>query len=226
MSLSRYFLNIEDRVPVKNFAVLERGAMVNGVQSAVTTVTVHDGHDLATDDKFIYCQTRTNTQLTRIFTVSSSTATTVTFSGATFSFPDKALLLNLGADTGGVIQNDGTYSKLEFDAAAVTIYEDPAGDSAITNSQASIDPGGEVGFYADGSVVWATTLDSGGLPNRVYPDVGSAGSIAPRSTALPTAGTPGQYYVLDGGAGVGDIVYMWIKGSGDTYDWTYIIQAS
>lgn len=226
MSLSRYFLNIEDRVPVRNFAVLERGALVNGAQASVNTVTVHEGHDFATSDKFIYCTTRTNVRIERIFTVSSATSTTVTFSGGTFSFPDKALLVNLGVDTGGVIQDDGSYSKLNFDAAAVTIYEDPAGDSSITNSQASVDPGGEVGFYASGSVVWAVTLNAGGLPNRAYPDVGSAGSVAPRATALPATGAPGQYFVLDGGTGVGDIVYIWVKFTDDTYDWMFLGQAT
>ena len=33
MSLSNYLRNIEDRVPVSFFAVLERGAIVNGDQS-------------------------------------------------------------------------------------------------------------------------------------------------------------------------------------------------
>jgi hypothetical protein len=219
MSLSRYFLDIEDRVPVSAFAVLERGAVVNGDQAAVNTVTVHEGHDFAASDKFIYALARDNIRIDRIFTVSSVTATTVVFSGATFSFPDKALLINLGVDTGGVIQNDGSYSKLEYDAAAITVYKDPAGDAAWTNSQVDVDPGGEVGFYGDGRVVWGVALDTGGRGIRIYPDVGSAAASAARGTSLPSDGTPGQLFILDGGAGVADIVYIRVEFSDDTFDW-------
>jgi len=226
MSLSRYFLDIEDRVPVSAFAVLERGAVVNGDQAAVNTVTVHEGHDFAGSDKFIYALARDNIRIDRIFTVSSVTATTVVFSGATFTFPDKAYLINLGVDTGGVVQNDGTYSKLEYDAAAITVYKDPAGDAAWTDSQVPVDPGGEVGFYGDGRVLWGVALNTGGLGIRIYPDVGSAAASAARGTGLPGAPTPGQLFILDGGSGVGDEIYAYVKFSDDTFNWLFVNGAS
>lgn len=228
MSLSRYFLNIEDRVPARWLAVLERGAIVNGAQAGVNTVTVHSPHEFATDDKFIYAETRTNLQshTSRVFTVSSATETTVTFSGATFSFPDKALLVNLGADTGGVQQNDGTYSKLNYDAAAVTIYKEPQGVAAWSESKAAVDPGGECGFWGSGQTVWAVAINSQGIGIRAYPDIGSAGATAPRVAALPSAGGAGQLVLLGGSAGVPDTLYCWMKFSDDTYDWLEVGRAS
>lgn len=226
MSLAKYFLNIEDRVPAKWFSVLERGAIVNGVQNSVNAVTVHDGHEFATNDKFIYAENRRNILIDRIFTVSSATATTVTFGGASFSFPDKAYLINLGVDTGGVVQNDGSFSKLEYDAAAVAVYKDPAGDDAWANSRVDIDPGGEVGFWADGRMVWGVVRNSGGHGVRLYTDIGSTSGGGSRGTVLPSTGNPGQIFLLDNGAGNGDTVYVRAKFSDDTYDWLEIQNAS
>jgi hypothetical protein len=228
MSLSRYFLDIEDRVPASQLAVLERGAVVNGAQTSVNTVTVHAPHEIVTGDKFLYCPTRTNVLappgMARVFTVTGYAATTVTFSGSTFSFPDKALLLNVGADTGGSQNDDGSWQKLNFDAAVVSIYKDPAGDDAWPNSRADVDPGGEVGFWADGRVVWACTLDSGNRPLRVYPDMGASGSpLAIRSAVEPT---PAQgtvmIWVESGGAagGVGDRIKIGkVYWDDTTWDW-------
>lgn len=225
MSLARYFLNIEDRVPAAKVAVLERGAVVNGAQSAVNSVTVHAGHEFATSDKFLYCPTRTNVQgppSSRVFTVSGSTDTTVTFSGNTFSFPDKALLLNVGQDTGGAQNDDGSWQKLNWDAAAITVYKDPNGDAAWTNGNVTPDPGGEVGFWGNGSLVWLAVLDSGDIARRVYPDLGSTGTTAVRSTTTPTV--PNGQVILWikplGAPGGGDRIYIGpVYWSDSTWDW-------
>ena len=123
MSLQRYFINVEDRVPAKKIAVLERGGIVNAAQNAVNTVTVHEPHEFAVNDKFVFAPDRTNVLappgIARVFTVDLVTTTTVRFTGGTFSFPDKSLLVNFGADTGGTTNSDGSTAKLNIDAAAV-----------------------------------------------------------------------------------------------------------
>lgn len=227
MSLARYFLNIEDRIPARWINVLERGAIVNGAQASVNTVTVHEGHEIATSDKLYYCPDRTNIQTARVFSVSSAAATSVTFSGGTFSFPDKSLLLNLGADTGAEQQNDGSFSLPNWDAAVITVYKDPAGDDSWTNGRVTVDPGGEFGFWADGRTVWCVVRDSGGIPKRIYMDVAPAGgATASRGSSLPSTGTPGQLFILSQGAGQPDIIYARVKFSDDTYDWLEMIRAT
>jgi len=230
MSLARYFLNIEDRVPVSKVVVLERGAIVNGAQSAVNSVTVHAGHEFATSDKFLYCPTRVNVQgppSARVFTVSGTTDTTVTFSGNTFSFPDKALLLNLGVDTGGTQNDDGSWQKLNWDAAAISVYKDPAGDDAWTNSNVTRDPGGECGFWGDGRVLWLAAVDSADKALRVYPDFGSTGSSIIRSATEPTVGNQTIIWIEAGGApGGGDRIKIGkVQWDDSTWDWVDIRDA-
>lgn len=225
MSLARYFLDIEDRVPVTKIAVLERGAIVNGAQTGVNSVTVHAGHEFATSDKFLYCPTRMNVQgppSARVFTVSGTGDTSVTFSGSTFSFPDKALLLNLGQDTGGAQNDDGSWQNLNWDAGAITVYKDPAGDDSYTNGNVSVDPGGEVGFWGEGLVVWLAAIDTSDRAIRVYPDFGGSGATVIRSATEPTVPN-GQVIVWvesEGAPGGGDRIHIGpIYWSDTTWDW-------
>jgi hypothetical protein len=225
MSLARYFLDIEDRVPAASLAVLERGAIVNGAQADVNTVTVVEPHQFATSDKFLYAEDRTNVLNApfRVFTVSGTTDTTVIFSGVPFTFPDGALLVNVGADTGGAQNSDGSWQKLNWDAAALTVYKDPGGVDAWTNSLVTVDPGGEVGFWANEGPVWGVTVDSGDLALRVYPDLGATSSylIVTSVPDLPTASATfrGMWAYIKAGAGAEDQWRTCMKGSDDAYTW-------
>jgi hypothetical protein len=217
MSLTRYFLDIEDRIPASQIAVLERGAIVNGAQTGVNTVTVHDGHEFAISDKFLV----QGPPSTRVFTVSGVADTTVTFSGNTFSFPDKAVLLNVGADTGGTQNDDGSWAKLNWDAGAISAYKDPAGDDTWTNGLVTVEPGGEVGFWGDGRILWLAVLDSGDIAVRVYPDFGATGTGIIRSATEPTVGNQSIFWIEAGGApGGGDRIRIGkVKWDDTTWDW-------
>jgi hypothetical protein len=231
MSLLRYFLNIEDGVPCVKIAVLERGAIVNATQNAVNTVNVHAPHEIAASDKFIFCPSRTNVVSppgsARVFSVDSVTATSVTFSGSAFSFPDLALLLNAGADTGGGTNSDGTTQKLNWDAVAVAVYKDAAGTNAWTNSLVDVTPGNEVGFWGNGRITWIAAIDGGDRAVRVYPDVGASGaSHIVRSTTDPAPGdgTPMLWVEAAGAPGGGDRLKVWMT-DGAAWAWWDIIDA-
>jgi len=215
MSLSRYFVNIEDRVPATFVTVYGRGCMVNGAQTAVTTVTVHAGFDLAASDKFLYAETPTNVKTDRIFTVSSVTASSVTFSGLAHSFADASLLVPLGTDSVGIASGNPNW-----DGSGVTIYEDPAGTLAATNSTVSVFPGGEAGFWGTGAPLWLVAHTAAGRPTRVYLDVGGV-SYNTQVTSLPSASLEraGTVVLLQGGTGVADKRYWCGKLADDTYDW-------
>ena len=185
MPAFRYVFNMEEHRPALKVSVLERGALVNETQTAVNTVTVHSPHDFAIGDKFLYALTRSNIRTERIFTVTASADTSVTFSGAPFTFPDKSHLINLGADTGGVLQTDGSYSKLNWDGSTVDVSKSPDLEDLYTNSEIAIDPGGEVGFWADATDIWVVARSTGGAPLRIY--IFSFVDAAPTdSSSVPT----------------------------------------
>jgi hypothetical protein len=221
MSLSRYFLDIEDRVPVKDIVVYNRGAVVNGVQNDVNTVTIHSDSDFAVSDKFLYAQDRTNVITDRVFTVSAVTATTVQFSGDTFSFPDKSLLVPLGTDTVAA-RADGSWPLPEWDGSPLTVYQDPGGDDAYTNSQVNSLAGGEVGFWGTGEIVWVVCRSNLGAPLRVYPDMAPGGGAAAAGATLPATGTNGQFFWYREGAGKASILYIWGPAKDNTEDWNEI----
>jgi len=159
---------MNDDLPAGLVNCYARGAVVNGEQSFVNTVTVHAPHDIQTGQKFLYALSRTNIQTERIFTCTARAATTITFSGLPFSFTDKNYLVPLGADTGGVLQADGSYSKINWDGTTVVVTKDPTGSSAYTSAAVPIEPGGELGFWSAESELWAVSRQIGGRPQRVY----------------------------------------------------------
>jgi len=224
MAQHRYFLKHDDRIPAKWASVLERGAIVNGAQTVASgsTVTVHAEHEFASGDKALYALERDNISQVVVFSISGTTSTTLTISPA-ITVPDKAILINLGADTGGVIQTDGSYSKPNWDAAAVTIYKDPNGDEAHSNSRVDVDPGGELGYWGAGTAQWIVLRQSGGDPIRAYMDIEVGGTTSASGAALPAFGSKGQTYLLEGPP---DILYAWMANSAGVEDWEEIAGAS
>lgn len=169
MPAFRYVFNMEEHRPALRVTVYPRGGIVNGAHvTPINTVLIHNTHDLQIGDKFLYALTRSNILTERIFTVTARSATGVTFSGLPFSFPDKAMLIPLGVDTGGVLQADGTYSKINWDASTVSVGKDPNMDALYTASTVPIEPGGEVGFWANASDIWVIARSTGGQPLRAY----------------------------------------------------------
>ena len=222
MSLSRYFINIEDRSPVEFVSVYPRGAMVNGAQADVNTVTVHDPHAIAASDLFLFAPTRLNVSLSRVFTASSVTATSITFSGGTFTFPHNGLLVPLGTDT--VTANaDGSWPLPRWDGSSANAYGDVTGVTAYANAAVPTDPGNEVGFWAEASIYWLVGRSALGRPVRVYPDV-SATAGAGTGTTLPASPSNGDMFWLRTGAGTVSILYIYGPDSGDTSDWNEVMR--
>lgn len=168
MAILRYAFTMDDHIPASQITAFTRGAVVNGAQSGVNTVTVHEGHDYQVSDKFLYALTRTNILTSRIFAITAKAATTITFSGSPETFTDKNYLVPLGADTGGVLQADGTYSILKWDGSTVVCYKDPHGDATLALATIPVEPGGEVGFWANTTEIWCVARNTGGGPLRAY----------------------------------------------------------
>jgi len=209
--------DISPRVPAVDLIAYQRGAMVNGAQSTVNTVTVHGDHGLETDDKFLYALTYDNILYERVFTVSSSTATTVTFSGDAFSFPDASFLVNIGADTVAVL-SDGSWPLPEWDASDITMYSDSVGNNS--ESAHSLPNDGEVFMWVDATPFWGIARDNGRRPCRFYRDVGGeAGPSVTRSTTAPSNPVYGDFWVKDQGDGLPDIMYQYVENGDDTDDW-------
>ncbi len=229
MPQSKYFQKLEDRVPAANGVVFLRGAQINGAQSAVTTVTVQEPHGLVAADLFLYALDRFTVTTDRVFTVDSVTATTVTFTGAAFTFPDEALLVPMGTDTGGNLRADGSFELPNWDGSSVTIYRDIAADVAFTNATVPVDPGGELTFYGDGSTFWLVIIDNGRRPVQVYRDIGAAAAAGPfnffRQDDPPGSPTldPVTMWIDTGPTGP-DIMYIWMTQGDGSNAWTEIIR--
>lgn len=225
MSFVRYFFDVEDRVPCANGVVTPRGAIVNGAQSS-TAITVHAGHGIQTGDKVLYALNRKNVTMDPVYTVATAAATTLTFAAAV-TVPDQSIFVTLGADTGATQNTDGSYTPPNWDGSTVTVYKDPAGDSSHTNATVPKDPGGEIGFWGNGSVVWVVCIDHGRKAHRIYPDIGPGTSGMARVSALPASANDGDLVVLAGdGTTTPDIVYQYLTDSTGVAGWTEAYRAS
>lgn len=224
----RFFVTIDDRLPAHDFVVYTRGAIVNGAQNAVTTVTVHPTHDIQIGDKFLYALNRTTILKNRVFTVTGRTATSVTFSGGANSFPDRALLVPLGTDSGGVQQPDGQFSDPAWDGTVVNAYR-ADGEDGYALAQVNVDAGGEVGFWCDTVDIWAIARNTRGNPLRVYmlsaSGAAAGGGGVTLVTSDPGSGNAGDLIlVYNSGSGEGATLKVWAADSSDVYHWETIIQ--
>lgn len=230
MAIVRFAIQLGDRLPAHDTVVYTRGAIVNGNQNAVNTVTVHAGHDFQIGDKFLYALSRSNVTKSRVFAITGTTATTITYSGGSFTWPNGAFLVPLGVDTGGVQQPDGTFTDPNYDGSSLSVYSDPAGDSAYLYARVPVEPGGDLGFWCATSDLWILARDSRGRIVRFYivsqAAAGGAGggSVSVASdTSVPGDNNNPSFLVVRAGA-TGDIVYMWLKDSSDAYHWEQILQ--
>lgn len=210
--------DISPRVPAVDLIAYQRGARVNGVQAAVTTVTVHGDHGFANSDKFLYALDSGNILIDRVFTVSSFTSTSVTFSGDAFSFPDAAYLVNIGADT-VVVNSDGSWPIPLWDGSTVTMYSDSVGNNTITKYVMPND--GEVFLWVSATPFWGVARDNGTRPVKIYQDVGGAsGPSLIRSTTAPSNPVLGDFWLKDQGAAEPDIMYQYVEHGDDANDWS------
>ena len=223
MSLSRYFINIEDRSPIEYVTAYPQGAVVNAAQADVNTVAVHDPHGLTEGDLFLYGIDRLNVSAGRVFEVSAFTATTVTFTGSTFSFPDNALLVHLGSDT-VTARSDGSWPLPNWDGSPVGVFSDPGGVTSLDNSSVRADPGNEAGFWAAGETYWLVGRSALGRPDRVYLDVGPSNGGSRTGAILPPSGVNGEFFWYRSGAGTPSILYIYGPDSGDTSDWNEVMR--
>lgn len=169
MPAFRYVFNMEPHRPALLVSVFSRGAIVDGgPQTAVNTVTVHAPHDIQIGDKFLYALTRSNIKTERIFTVSGIATDSVTFDGDPFTFVDKCHLVGIGVDSGGIEQDDGTFSKLNWDGSTIDVAKSPDMADLYSNSEIAVEPGGEVGFWAEATDLWCIARATGGAPLRIY----------------------------------------------------------
>jgi hypothetical protein len=154
---------------------MERGGLVDGAQSLVNTVTVFTGHQLAIGDKFLYALSVDNISMERVFTITNVVTNAITFSGDAFSFPDESILVNLGADTGGLQRADLTWEPPNYDAS-LDISSDP--ELSTTFKALTVPPNKEIGFWIDDTLVpfWALIVDGGTKAYRVFMDLGSSPS--------------------------------------------------
>lgn len=170
--VSRVNVSIEDNVPAASIVALPRGGIVNGTQAAVNTVNLFRGHEFIVGDKFIYGIDRVTIRADRVFVVTAITSTSVTFSGAVFSFPNLSILVNLGPDTGGAAQADGSFLRPNWNGSRVVAYSDPDAQTAITSAIVTLDAGGEAGFWTTTTTpIWVVGRDGQTLPVRLYIDL-------------------------------------------------------
>ena len=220
-----------DRLPAHDAIIYTRGAVVDGNQNLVTTVTVHQGHDFIVGHKFYYALSRSNVRKERVFTVSAKTATTISYTGA-FTWPDGSFLVPLGVDTGAVQQPDGSYSDPNYDGSPLSVYSDPAGDGAYLYARVPIEAGGDLGFWCATADLWVLARDSRGRIVRFYivsqsATGGGAGGSVTVDTDTATPGddnNPG--FLVVRAAGEADIWYAWTKGSDDVYFWMEFMRST
>lgn len=219
---ARFNLNAEYRIPAEQLQVYQRGAVVNGKQTNVTSILCHAGHDITAGCKFIYAMNRTTISTRRVFVAAGGTDATHVVIGTPFSFPDKALLINLGTGETAATQvlPDGTtLPPIGWNGSPVAAYKDPNGDVAWPLGRVPMETGGEAGFWANATDLWAISMDNGLKPIRVYILQGQI--FGGSGTALPASGSPGQFFVLHNPVlGVnGDIRYCWLADDTGTYHW-------
>ena len=237
MAIVRFSLQIGDRLPAHDAVVYKRGAVVNGNQNNVKTVTVHSGHDIQIGDKFYYALSRSNIRKERVFTAltGGTDATHVKFahpsSSGSFSFPDGAFLVPLGTDTGASLQQDGSYSDPNYDGSPLQVYSDPAGNGQYLNAHVPIEPGGDLGFWCSTSDLWILARDSRGRIVRFYivsqtsaAGSGTGGSVTvAEDTSIPGDDLNPSFLVVRADD-AGDILYVWLKDSSNVYHWEQVLQ--
>ena len=230
MAIVRFSLQMGDRLPAHDAIIYSRGAIVNGTQNLTNAVTVHSGHNFLVGHKFYYALTRSNVVKSRVFTVTNTASTEITYSGGAFTWVDGSLLVPLGLDTGAVQQPDGSYSDPLYDGTTVTVYSDPAGDNQYLYGQVPIEPGGDLGFWCATSDLWILARDSRGRIVRVYivsqtsTGAGAGSSIEVASdTSVPGDNNNPSFLVVRA-TDVGDKIYIWAKDSSNNYAWEEIVE--
>jgi hypothetical protein len=134
---NRVILAIPGVSSIATVSFQQQGAVVNGAQEAVNTVTVHSPNGLAVDDLFVYALDNRTVFMDRIFTCSARDSTSVTFTGAAFTFPDKGVLINLGTDS-VTVRSDGTWPPPNYDGSNVNAFEDASQQNVIANARVTV----------------------------------------------------------------------------------------
>lgn len=135
--------------------VYEVGAVVNGAQTGVGTVTVRAGHGVVAND---YIMVGTDTATFRL--VASVTATTLVLDSGTLTVADKDVVVNLGPDTGTTAPN--------WDGSSISIYDEPSEvASAVSNSRVTCDSEGGYGYWTNAGDAWEVVRDGSGDPSEV-----------------------------------------------------------
>ena len=224
MPITRIILDSEPRLPIDRMYAMLRGAIVNGAQEAVTAVTVHDGHQFSIGDKALYALDDCNILVDRVMTCTATAADVVTFAGnSAFTYPDGARLVNIGTDTGGVVQIDGSYSRPNWDGSSILLYSDSNGDDIIP--YVSVRPDGRAEGWSSVAPFWALYLSNGLIPVKVLVDAASSGSSGggpayTRSASAPGVKSAGDTWdkIVNSGASP-DIRYTYMNTGSDVYDW-------
>lgn len=157
--------------------VYRAGAQVNGNQSSVNSFTVHPGHrfPFAGGGKLAVARFSGGAWslvASSLRTVTSSTATTVVFSGSVLTVLDGDYVLNLGSDTG--------VADPLWTGSPVSLYTNQGGaGSAASQAKASPNTQGEFSFWCQERMLWAV-VTSGTTLQEI--DLQIAPSEAPAGT--------------------------------------------
>jgi hypothetical protein len=230
MAIVRFSLQMGDRLPAHDAVIYTRGAKVNGTQTLVNTVTVHAGHDFIVGHKFYYALSRSNIRKERVFTITAKTSTTVTYSGAAFTWVNDSWLVPLGVDTGAALQSDCTFTDPNYDGSPLSVYSDPAGDSSYLYAVVPVEPGGDLGFWCATSDLWILARDSRQRIVRFYivSQTSTGGGAGGSVTVAADTSTPGDNnnpsFLVVRNAAAGDKLYVWLKDSADAYHWEEILE--
>lgn len=108
---------------------------IASASSSGATLTLYAGHGFSAGDKFYVFGSAT---FSGLYTVSSTSSTSITMTGGSYSVSAGDVILNLSGDTGVATPN--------WDGNGVTIYSDPAGTVSVPN--ATVTSGSDGGDYA------------------------------------------------------------------------------
>lgn len=148
--------------------VLPAGGIASANSSA-NVITMGAGHGFVAGEKIMVGADEATFSGSQ--SIQSVTATTITFtSGVNFNVVVGDTIINLGVDTGT--------SQPNYDGSTVTIYSDPAGATAISNEEVTVNEGGEYSYYHNGATnLWEVVRSSNN-------DVGAVGYVKDAYTTV------------------------------------------